>query len=470
MNDNGNSDRGRLPHSLPPAVHWHEGLFLRPHHLQQLDRQLRRESRYFLGAAGPFPWGLRHLEVDHEQIAEGNFVVRELDAVLPDGTPFSTPGNGTGLAPLDLEPFLAGGRDVVVHLCVPSYRAETPNAWEDVERAMPEGEERRWQVEVQADVLDENTGDNEQALLRRRTVGLLAGRDRTAEGFVCMPIARVKQGSKIDATTVLDHEFYPPSMVLPMGSGLRRRCERLLDRLEQKSSQLAEVLHAAGGAVGTGSPGDLESALKLLSIQGSTPVIRQHVAVEGTTPLRLYEELCAMAGRLLVFARGRALSEIRPYDHWNLTECFHAVFSLIATVLDDAVASNHKLLPFRVAGAHFSVEIDPAWFSDPSIQLFVVVDTPQDERAVRNWVTNFKVGRSSRLVEFGHHRIQGIRLGYVMDPPPGVKRTVTHKYFAVARTGRYVDEVKEDRELCVAVERSEARDFQLYLLVYFGRR
>lgn len=407
--------------------------------------------------------------VDEPLIAEGQFRVREIDAVLPDGTAFTVPGNGTELKPLALDAVLGGGQ-AVIYLCVPSYRLESPNAWEDVEKDMREGDERRWKVEVQPDLLDENTGDNEQPVLRRRVVGLLAGRDRTAEGFVCLPIARVITGSMVDTRVVLDHEYYAPSMVIPMGSGLRRNCERLLDGLERKSGTLTEVLHAAGGAIGSGSPSDLESCLKLLSIQGSTPAIRQLIAVEGSTPFMLYQELCALAGRLLVFAKGRALSEIRSYDHWNLTECFHSVFTLIRTVLDDAVPTNHKLLPFRVAGQHFSVAIDPAWLSDPNTQVFVVVDTPHDERSVRNWVANFKVGRGSRLQEFSQNRIQGIRIGFVMDPPPGVKAPPTYKLFAASRQGKYVDEVKEDRELCVAVERSEARDFQLYLLVYFGRR
>ena len=48
-------------------VVWSEGLFLRPHHLQQHDRYFERlienRSRYVT----PYPWGFSDLEIDRDQ-------------------------------------------------------------------------------------------------------------------------------------------------------------------------------------------------------------------------------------------------------------------------------------------------------------------------------------------------------------------------------------------------------------------
>ena len=39
-------------------VHWHEGLFLQPHHLQMMQRQVIDQFGAERGLAMPYPWGL----------------------------------------------------------------------------------------------------------------------------------------------------------------------------------------------------------------------------------------------------------------------------------------------------------------------------------------------------------------------------------------------------------------------------
>ena len=79
-------------------VAWMEGMFLRPHHLQQYDLFLESRDIAYLGALEHFGWGLIHLELEKESL--NNFVlgVKSLRAVLPGGTLVDVPGNAR-LAP-----------------------------------------------------------------------------------------------------------------------------------------------------------------------------------------------------------------------------------------------------------------------------------------------------------------------------------------------------------------------------------
>src|SRR5215510_6812802 len=97
--------RGQLERTLTPSgragcetamswyskVVWSEGLFLRPHHLQQSDRYLERQIEGRVGQVTPYPWGFVSLEIDRDLAQQGKFGLRRASGILPDGTPFSIP-------------------------------------------------------------------------------------------------------------------------------------------------------------------------------------------------------------------------------------------------------------------------------------------------------------------------------------------------------------------------------------------
>ena len=73
-------------------VVWSEGLFLRPHHLQQSDRYLEHLLESRVRHVTPYPWGFSHLEIDRDLAQQSKFAVRRAAGVMPDGTPFDIPG------------------------------------------------------------------------------------------------------------------------------------------------------------------------------------------------------------------------------------------------------------------------------------------------------------------------------------------------------------------------------------------
>ncbi|HYS83770.1 MAG TPA: type VI secretion system baseplate subunit TssK, partial [Bradyrhizobium sp.] len=47
-------------------VAWSEGLFLRPHHLQQNDRYHEHLLESRVRTSTPYPWGFSELEIDRD--------------------------------------------------------------------------------------------------------------------------------------------------------------------------------------------------------------------------------------------------------------------------------------------------------------------------------------------------------------------------------------------------------------------
>src|SRR5688500_20119791 len=75
-------------------VHWHEGMFLRPHHFQAAQRQqdhlLARNEKWTLH----HNWGLRSIDLDLDALANYRLVVRSLEVRLRDGAAAVLPDEG----------------------------------------------------------------------------------------------------------------------------------------------------------------------------------------------------------------------------------------------------------------------------------------------------------------------------------------------------------------------------------------
>src|SRR5882672_1327126 len=74
-------------------VNWAEGLFLRPHHLQQFNRQNRASLHESFSMARPFPWGFNKLELSEAEVETEVFSIRSCDVRFKDGTHILVPDN-----------------------------------------------------------------------------------------------------------------------------------------------------------------------------------------------------------------------------------------------------------------------------------------------------------------------------------------------------------------------------------------
>ena len=81
-------------------VHWTEGLFLRPHHLQQGDRYLENALESRTRHVTPYPWGFATLEIDRDLAQQSKFALRRASGVMPDGGLFDFPAECPPPAPI----------------------------------------------------------------------------------------------------------------------------------------------------------------------------------------------------------------------------------------------------------------------------------------------------------------------------------------------------------------------------------
>src|SRR5581483_6807828 len=184
------------------AVHWHEGMFIRPHHFQAAQRHALHLGRRGGKWDVHHNWGLRDVALDTEALANYRCVVRGLSARLRDGTAVVIPEDGE-LAPVDLKGALEEAPAVTAFLAVPVVNLSKANVSGD-----GAGDGARYRVDAQ-ELEDENSGVNPQpVLVRLLNVRLLLSTDDHT-GYEVLPVARFVKSSQAGARPQLDVTYIP---------------------------------------------------------------------------------------------------------------------------------------------------------------------------------------------------------------------------------------------------------------------
>src|SRR5262249_36505791 len=109
------------------AVHWHEGMFIRPQHFQAAQRHwnhlVDRGARFDLH----YNWGLRSVELDLDALGNFRAVIRSLRARFRDGTLVSIPDDGL-LPTLDLKEAFQDRSNLTLYVGVPVLHLGRANA------------------------------------------------------------------------------------------------------------------------------------------------------------------------------------------------------------------------------------------------------------------------------------------------------------------------------------------------------
>jgi type VI secretion system protein ImpJ len=436
------------------AVHWYEGMFLRPHHFQAAHRHLTDLGRRNHSWDLQFNWGLRSIDLDHEALANQRLVVHALEARLRDGTPVIIPDDGA-LAPLDLRLALQGktGHEFTVFLAVPTLYPGRRNIG-----AQRQAELRFYEQCHECD--DENEGGNPQTVpLRAPNFQILLG-EHDQPGYEAIPIARLEKSAQADARLQLDPSFIPPLLSCdawkPLADGI---LHALGDRLDKKVDWLVQQIASQGITFDRQAPGDALVLKQLQQLNEAVCVLNVLLAAPGIHPLQAYLELSRIVGQLAIFGATRRPPDLPSYDHDNLGVCFGALKQHLDTQLDIVVEPEYKERAFVGAGARLQLALEPRWL-DVSWRMFIGVqsnlDTPQCIALLtKSGQLDMKVGSSERVDQLYRQGATGLRFVAETIPPKMLPAIPGQVYFQLLAEPGNPEWVNVKKSLTLAVRLNE---------------
>lgn len=399
-------------------VHWKEGLFLRPHHLQQLDRYHENLLEARVRAVTPYPWGFSALEIDRDLAQQGRFGLRRAAGVFPDGTPFDAPGNGPLPTAIEI-PDNATGQ--MLWLSMPMA---TPNSREVAEPNVESASRFVGDIETYIDSTSALRIEEGIEIAHPR-IGLDL-RKSPKPGFVSLGIARIMDIR--DRAIVFDESYVPPVLLCSAHPAVDGWMDRVTGWIENKVGELARF------ATDPSAGGGLNSAdyLILQLLNRISPVLKHMRRSRYVHPERLYELLVSFAGELATFATSERLAhEYEPYDHDNLEDTFDPVLRDIQQFLAagfDRRARRLEIVMIRPPNSFVSPIRDRTMFRTANFILEVSAQRPLTE-IQSEFPHLFKVGPTSDMPDIVHANLPGIPLIHLPTPPPQIRVMADHVYF-----------------------------------------
>jgi len=402
-------------------VFWSEGLFLRPHHLQQNDRYLEHLLERRVSRITPYPWGFDQLEIDQDLAQQSKFGLRRASGIMPDGTPFDMPAD----TPIpDAIEVPDGAASQIAWLMMP---LAAPNTRE-VDESVAESASRY--VRSAETFIDSASSlrieEEVEIALPRLSFEL---RKTAKPGYMGLGIARILEVR--DKNVLFDERFVPPMLVCAAHPVIDGWLNRIIGWIEAKLEELARY------AVDPSSGGGLQSVdyfvLQLLNRQ--IPVLIHFQRSGYVHPERLYEELLRLAGELATFATTERRARDYPtYDHDNLENVFAPIIRDIQEFLSARLGRRAIRLEIieRAQNAFVSPIRDRSLFRNATLVLEVSARRPLIE--IQNDFPHlFKLGPNTKMNEIVHANLPGIPLVHLPTPPPHIRAITDHVYFYLDR-------------------------------------
>lgn len=433
------------------AVHWHEGMFLRPQHFQATQRYVHSLTSRVAKYDVHYNWGVRSIELDNDALANYRLAIRSLQVRLRDGSPVSVPEDGI-LPVLDLKD--AFGRDnlVTVYLAMPLLQHARANV---TTGSTANG--ARYMVDTR-EMEDENTGLNPQPIQFRHLNLKLLLSTQDHSGYEVLPIMRIKRADRAEAVPQLDESYIPPLLACSGWKPLEVNIlQRIYDRIGRKLELLSSQIVSRNMTFDSQGQGDRLLFEQLRTINEAYAPLGVQVFAQGVHPLPMYLDLCRLVGQLAIFGAQRRPPELPQYDHDDLGTCFWRVKQYIDGLLDIVIEPEYKERPFIGAGLRMQVALEPSWL-EPGCQMFVGVQgSLPPEQCVRLLTSglDMKIGSSDRVDEIFRLGEAGLRFNYMSHPPRALPMQAGLIYFQVDRESQAEEWDMAQRSLTLALRLNE---------------
>jgi type VI secretion system protein ImpJ len=410
------------------SLHWSEGLFLRPHHFQCMERQFHDSRHLSETWATPNHYGLHRIEVELDALSNWQVALASCHVRFRDGTQLRVPEDAH-LSAITIPKHLFPNSEtrVRVYLGIAELRRGTANVGHAAADPPPR------YVTHSEETEDENRAGNPQELqFRKLNPRLLIG-EHADQGFDAVPIMQLRLGATAEAPPEIDPDYIPPILCQEAWPALAGFVRSVYNRLGATAEKMATQMIDRGVAFGTGHREDLERVLHLHALNTALGGVAPLPVSRGIHPFAIYRELCRAVGALAIFRSERRIAELPVYDHDNLAPCFDALRRLLE-VKAEADASYIRV-PFATQGLQMSVRLQADWL-EPTWSFFIGVESSMENSRVNELLSakelDMKAGSSEEVDNIYRRGRRGVRLVTATEVPRVFPRKDWH-YFKVDR-------------------------------------
>jgi type VI secretion system protein ImpJ len=424
-------------------VVWHEGLFLRPQHLQQQERFLQQWVAGSCHELRSYSWGVTQLEIDEQLLKLGKVAIIRAQGVFSDGTPFDIPSNTPVPEPYELP---KDAKDYLLYLAVPLIQ---PNALLMEDKKTKNNKLVRYGIK-DVQISDLHTGDIEgeaDVQVGELNLCILPETDKL-NAYSVISIARIVESDK-DGIALLDNDLIATVMhsnTSPQLSGFIKEVQGLL---KHRGDALAGRLAAPGSA----GVSEITDFLMLQLMNKYEPLLEHLSVSKGVFPEELYRVLISLAGELATFTREeRRPIKYKSYLHDQQQSSFEFVMNEIrqsfSTVVEQkAIGINIKEHKFGIWVATVN---DKSLYEDSMFVLAVKADVAT-EKIRSKFPKQSTITSVEHIRELVNAHISGIDITPLAVAPRQIPYHSGFSYFELNSHHEYWDSLPTSGGLAVHV-------------------
>lgn len=391
------------------SVHWSDGLFLQPHHMQQMQNLIFDINRALWKLNVYYPYGLIECEINEELLDDLRIGLRKICAIMPDGTEISMPGNASiPMLNLDIDKCL-DNENFLIYLALPVYNENEANLNSSTET------NRLYKTKEYA-IKDENTGNNEISLLKR-IFNIKLSIDKNDDNYVYLPICRLNWISKnINAPKLtFDRDYCPPFFIMSHDCVIKEYVLELMYLIRKKRDQISEQIAQSGYNTNDISGENLFHILQLSVLNSFESVISAVVNTNKAQPFEIYLKLASFLGELSALFPLLKKHEIMEYDHNNLMSVFKDLIRKIRSVLAIGGYLDYIQYDFTLHNGYYECKLKSNDIHN-SNEFYLAINTSGSIDKIKTSVEqgdNFRLLAKSNLEK----RTRGVKLKELRYPP-----------------------------------------------------
>jgi type VI secretion system protein ImpJ len=415
---------------------WTEGLLLSQHHFQHQDRYHEDLLSDRVGSVVHYPWGITGLEIDGRALGSGQFKLRRLSAIWPDGASVAT-GEGArepAPAPRSFEaaftPELAA-LEVFVGLAHVSGSALLEDSAKNLGA-------RRYARET-SEVPDVNTGTSLQEIEYARPNLRVFFGGEAQDGFSTIRVAELVR--QANGQVIARDNHVPAVLHISAAPFLASGLQRVLAGIAARQRQLSTDRNQrqAGSVEFHGS--EARKFWLLHTLNGALPALSHAIESGRAHPEEIYLLLIGLAGQLCTFSVDSDPLSMPKFNYLDLGAVFEELFARVLSLLSGGIEQAYVeiALEHRQDGMFIGKVSDPDLFSK---EFFLAVQSKQSEAMVRERVPAvLKMASWNQIYDVVKQARHGVRLEVEWNPSGALPLRPGSCFFRVRREGPFWDDI-----------------------------
>jgi len=464
-------------------LYWHEGLFLRPQHLQQQDSFHEGRLHSFISSASPFFWGVKSVSIDQAALQNQVFGLESCEIYFQDGAVVKFPGNASFSSRSFSSNWDASGAPLSIYLGVKRLSPAGVNAAQadgDSTKSAKAVDDYRFSVsEGDGPTMDLFVrGPGEPVLYLEYNLRIFFG-DEVEEASDCN-VLKIAEVQRFGGETRLTESYVPPLASLDASPFLSRLLKDSCEQLTARGRELAQYKHSAGLEGSELNSRNLLYLLGLQTINRWMPLMRhcleKSTALAPASPWTLYGLLRQLVGELSTFSqRFDALGApaddpdaegLPSYNHADLGTCFGEATRVLSRLLEELTAGPDFSAQLLFDGTYFCVDLSDRIFQGNNRHYLALRVEPGREDLIDQVQSMAKITSREYMPMLIARALPGIGVEQLHSPPSELPKRPDVAYFSMETRGPAWDAIRDGMNIAVYFENPPG-DVEIEILVIY---